>query len=191
MNTKRREIPSPAGGFCIGPGRFARPALGMVALLLATPAIAQTVYKSVDGQGNVTYSSEPPPDAVQVEVEPIKRTAPADAKRGKQELERVQGLADELEGDRKAREASARADDAANDEPTVVMEPEDRRTIVDRTRQDLNPTPMPLPAEGGGIGSAGIGGHGEAGAGGHGHAIGGGIGGHGGAGMGGHGHGGG
>jgi hypothetical protein len=44
--------------------------LGFSPLLVAAPAI----YKSVDEQGHVTYSSEPPKDAVQVEEV---KTAPA------------------------------------------------------------------------------------------------------------------
>jgi len=179
MNTKRRDNPPHVGRTCAGPSRFAGSAMAIATLLLVAPAGAQTVYKSVDGQGNVTYSSEPPSDAVQVEVEPIKRTAPADAKRGKDELERVQSMADELEGDRKGREAAARASETVSDEPTVVVEPEERRTIVDRDLPGLAPAAGPLPAEGGGIGSVGVGGHGGVGVGGHGHAIGGGgVGGH-------------
>lgn len=35
--------------------------IAVIALLAACPATAQTVYKSVDAQGRVTYSSTPPP----------------------------------------------------------------------------------------------------------------------------------
>ena len=39
-----------------------------VALLLALPLQADEVYKSVDEEGNVTYSEEPPADAKEIET---------------------------------------------------------------------------------------------------------------------------
>lgn len=41
-------------------------------VLAAAPAIAQKIYKSVDKDGNVTYSTTPPPDAVSTEEVSIK-----------------------------------------------------------------------------------------------------------------------
>lgn len=44
---------------------------GLVAALVATSGVAGEVFRSVDDQGNVTYSAEPPEDAANVQPVPI------------------------------------------------------------------------------------------------------------------------
>jgi hypothetical protein len=45
--------------------------IGIVSVLVAFSVSAQTVYKSVDSQGRVTYSSSPPPEAATEMVEAV------------------------------------------------------------------------------------------------------------------------
>ncbi|WP_455203765.1 DUF4124 domain-containing protein, partial [Kaarinaea lacus] len=68
--------------------------------------LAQTVYKSVDKEGNITYSSTPPEDAKQVEDTGIvsSPTPSGSGDTAGDDVERIKKAADELEQDRKARE---------------------------------------------------------------------------------------
>jgi len=74
----------------------------LVVALLAQPANAQTLYKSVNPDGRVTYSDKPPADAVKSEKKQLdtsKRgvTAPSD---------REKGTLQQLESSRKTRESA-------------------------------------------------------------------------------------
>jgi hypothetical protein len=69
--------------------RPSRPAIPATAAALAVVlagvadipvAVAQTVYKSVDAEGNVTYSSTPAPEAVDIEAVDVPE-GPSDAER--------------------------------------------------------------------------------------------------------------
>jgi hypothetical protein len=76
-----------------------------VFLIMAPTIWAQPVYKSVDKEGNITYSSTPPEDAQHVEDTGIV-SSPSDPNAGADDdIERVKRAADELERDRKARES--------------------------------------------------------------------------------------
>ena len=126
--------------------------LALTAGLAANPSFAETVYKSVDPQGEVSYSDQPSPSSVAVES--IPRSNPPDAAGKNDEIERIQSLADELENERKAREAEARTPPQA--EATAVAEPPDRKIIVNREQPYREAAgPMPLPAHGIGDGAAG------------------------------------
>jgi len=127
-------------------------ALFLAAGLVAGPGLAETVYKSVDPQGEVSYSDQP--SANSVAVESIPRSNPSDGAEGKDELKRVQGLADELESERKAREAEARPQPQTASAP--IEEPPDRKIIVNREQPyGEGAVPMPLPAHGIGDGAVG------------------------------------
>ena len=65
--------------------------------LYSTGAVAEKIYRSVDQQGEVTFSDEPPPNAMdveQVEVQP----APTEAERREsvEQMKRMESQADEL-----------------------------------------------------------------------------------------------
>jgi len=66
------------------------PVLMMTALLFANASIAEQIYKSTNAQGQVIFSDEPPPNAVnveQIEVQP----APTDAAH-RESMERVKRM---------------------------------------------------------------------------------------------------
>ena len=74
----------------------------LVVALLAQPAIAQTLYKSVNPDGRVTYSDKPPADAVKTEKKQMDTskqgvTAPS---------QREKGTLQQLESSRKTRESA-------------------------------------------------------------------------------------
>ena len=65
--------------------------------LFSSGAVAEEIYRSIDKQGEVTFSDEPPPNAVdveQVEVQP----APTEAERREsiEQMKRIESQADEL-----------------------------------------------------------------------------------------------
>ena len=64
--------------------------LMIAALLFATTSVAEPIYKSTNAQGQVIFSDEPPPNAVnveQIEVQP----APTDAEH-RESMERVKRM---------------------------------------------------------------------------------------------------
>lgn len=66
--------------------------------LLASPTIAQKIYKSVDKDGNVTYSTTPPPDAVSIEEVHIESgTSTPQTKQPATATERAEGKQSEVE----------------------------------------------------------------------------------------------
>jgi hypothetical protein len=83
--------------------RIATPGALIAAVLLALPAPAQTLYRSVTPDGRVIYSDKPPPDAVKTEERKLdtgKVGVTAPSAREKSTLK-------ELESSRKSREASS------------------------------------------------------------------------------------
>jgi hypothetical protein len=73
------------------------PVLLIAALLPANMSVAAQVYKSTNAQGEVVYSDEPPPNAVnveQVEIQP----APTEAehREGVERAKRMDSMADEM-----------------------------------------------------------------------------------------------
>jgi hypothetical protein len=78
----------------------------IICIFASINVLAQPVYKSVDKEGNVTYSSMPPEDAKQIEDTGIV-SQPSDPNTSLDgEIERVKRAADQLEQDRKAREST-------------------------------------------------------------------------------------
>lgn len=80
------------------------------ALLLTQPAHATGIYKSVDADGHVTYSSRPPSEAIHVEkitITPDYAVTPgADTQAN---LDAIKQTADQLEQERKQREQERKA----------------------------------------------------------------------------------
>jgi hypothetical protein len=74
-------------------------------LLVPDQAQANRIYKSVDAEGNVTYSSSPPEDARRVEKMDISKSFQPDSSVSKNSTyDEIKAAADELEKDRKQRE---------------------------------------------------------------------------------------
>ncbi|MDT8283378.1 MAG: DUF4124 domain-containing protein [Gammaproteobacteria bacterium] len=73
-------------------------------LLCSTAAYAETVYKSVDENGNVSYSATPPPNSEQtkkIDIQPP--PSEEDIKSAQQRHQRIQETAGILDEDRKKR----------------------------------------------------------------------------------------
>ena len=73
-----------------------RTTLVLSLLLAPVPAGAETVYKSVDEQGNVRYSAEPPPHGVDYEV--LDSVPEPDEAAAQEAVERRQKLEEYLDG---------------------------------------------------------------------------------------------
>jgi hypothetical protein len=84
------------------------PLLPLLLLAAAAAAAEEPVYKSVDADGNVTYSKQPPPEAVQTETVDLPPAPTAEQVRDAEEQARaVERSAATLEQERKQREAAA------------------------------------------------------------------------------------
>lgn len=123
--------------------------ISLVTLLLPSLAFAaDPIYKSVDEQGNVIYSAEPPAGAVQSEQLAVPPPpSEEDVKRAEEATRQVQEQATRLEQERKARKAEqAAAPKAAEPAPgghTVVVPIPVPGVVDDPTRVPLRPA---LPA---------------------------------------------
>lgn len=83
---------------------------------LALPAAAQTVYKSVDEQGNVTYSGEPPPTDEAARVKEIELPAgPSEQDQAEaiQRMREMEARAGRLDQQREIRQEASQGDLAA------------------------------------------------------------------------------
>ncbi len=81
-------------------------------LALPGPGWAQAIYKSVDSQGNVTYSNAPPPTAVGVEPVAVERDAQAHTRAQAQPV-RQQPEGQDAEAEKKRAEQKQRASQQA------------------------------------------------------------------------------
>lgn len=89
-----------------------KPVLGgvLLGLCVAGPLLAQTVYKSVDEQGNVTYSAEPPKQSEAVErVKLPPGPTPAERSAAEQRAKEIDQAADKAESSRTAGESARNA----------------------------------------------------------------------------------
>ena len=99
---------------CIGYARTGGPflylALCIAGYLFATTAHASRIYKSIDADGNVTYSSTPPPDAVQIEKMQVPINFDIDSPpKDTTMLDEIKATAEQLEADRKQRQEEREA----------------------------------------------------------------------------------
>lgn len=87
--------------FYISPGI---PALMITALLFANGSIAEPIYKSTNAQGQVIFSDEPPPNAVNVEQIKV-QPAPTEAEHRKsiERAKRMESRANEMGAARQQR----------------------------------------------------------------------------------------
>lgn len=119
-----------------------------VVLLWVWPASgADPVYKWVDEQGKVHYSSEPPRQgAVKTESIPVPPPpSPEDVRRAQEQTEKLKRRVQELEQDRKAREAERAARETAA-EPAVGRGPvfvPGATTTTDLPPGELRPGELP------------------------------------------------
>lgn len=137
----------------LGAGAPARLLPVALALLLAVPAAAEPpIFKSIDAQGNVTYSSTPPSDDVQqvetVELPPGPTAEEqAEAQRQARELEAV--------ADEQARAQAARAQGRSNRVQQARAELDEALQALDEVQQRESPTDWQTLASGGRVPSAG------------------------------------
>lgn len=86
----------------------------IVVLSMATETVAQTIYRSVDKDGNVTYSSTPPSDAqISQPVELAPGPTQAQQAQARERQREMESTADDM-----AREREAKADTGPPAEPT-------------------------------------------------------------------------
>lgn len=108
----------------------------LAASLLSTPAFAETVYKSVDKGGEVTFSDEPPANAVNVEKLNV-QPAPTESQQHEsvERTKRMESQANEM--------GNASAGRAAQRQPVQQQEVQPLETY-----QDVAPHRRPLIGEG-------------------------------------------
>jgi hypothetical protein len=108
----------------------------LAASLLTTPAFAETVYKSVDKGGEVTFSDEPPANAVNVEKLNV-QPAPTESQQHEsmERAKRMESQANEM--------GEASAGRAAQRQPVQQQEVQPVETY-----QDVDPHRRPLIREG-------------------------------------------
>ena len=104
--------------------------LPAVIILLLSPGVGgEQIYRSVDGQGRVTYSDEPLPGSV--EVQPIE-LAPAptetDVAIAKERARRTEALANEMQQKRLQQQAAIRQQQKEQEQAPEYSEGEDRNS---------------------------------------------------------------
>ena len=102
-------------------------ALLLTVLAISPLAGSQTPIKSVDEQGNVTYSDQPVSDAVKTEVVPVQPgPSEEEVKAAKERLEKTEEMADEArkarEAREKEREEARKAAEATKPDVVIIKE---------------------------------------------------------------------
>lgn len=122
-------------------------------MMLLVPSIAlaaEPIYKSVDEQGNVTYSAQPPATGVKSETITVPPPpSEEDVRRAEEQASKVKAQADELEKERKSREPeqAAAAATAAPPAGTTVVIPVVPGVVGEPGVVPVVPVrPAPLPA---------------------------------------------
>ena len=134
--------------------RTLRTGCGLLLAMLAATAVAEQIYRSVDAEGNVTFSSDPPQNAVtvdQVSVQP----GPSEAaqREARERMQRQVETANEMSEARATRDQQ-RAASPALPEPAEQVEPVDPyygypygdASRRDKIRDRLPDRPVHLPA---------------------------------------------
>ncbi|WP_455222584.1 DUF4124 domain-containing protein [Kaarinaea lacus] len=107
---------------------------------------AAPVYKSTDSQGNVTYSSEPPPEAEKVQEVAVPKDSPANSATGGDSIGEIKKKADELERENMVREKEIQKNKQQQETKKVIVE----EPPVQRQRPIIQNRPLPNPPGGGG-----------------------------------------
>ncbi len=125
--------------------------ISIYSIIAPSTVWSQPVYKSVDKEGNVTYSSMPPEDAQHVEDTGIVSSPSDPSASPDEDMDRIKRAADELEQDRKTREskrAEQKAEAAAQDkEKTPEQKPviQRQRPIIQHPIPPATGKPTPPP----------------------------------------------
>jgi len=101
-------------------------------LFVALPAAAQHVYRWVDADGKVTFSSTPPPEGKAAETVELPPTPSADAiEAARQREQSLQQLGDQLSQQRREREAQRAEERRAAREEAALQQPPPQPTESD------------------------------------------------------------
>jgi hypothetical protein len=95
-----------------------RALLIVCAILLSLPAHAVKVYRSVDAEGRISFSDQPPPAAVSSEVIEVRASTPAVDEELPARLQAIRDSNERLREDRLARARERQAADSWTDAPT-------------------------------------------------------------------------
>lgn len=114
-----------------------------ISIFVSSAVLAQPVYKSVDKDGNVTYSSTPPEEAKHVEDTGIV-SRPTPEAGADDDIGHIKRTADELEQDRKARETKRKQQKTAAEAEEKAKQPA-KKTEIKRHRPIIQ---QPIPPTG-------------------------------------------
>ena len=127
----------------------------LLAMLVGTAA-AEQIYRSVDAEGNVTFSNQPPANSVTVDKVSV-QPGPSDAVRreAQERMQRQEETADELSKANASRVKPPPAASPAASQPVEAVDPVDPYygyPYPDTTRRDkirdrlpIRPIPRPIP----------------------------------------------
>ena len=128
----------------------------LLAALACSSAMADTLYKSVDSAGNVTYSSTPPKGGKVEKLEVAPPPTEAEIQAAEERLKRNAAQANELEAQRREKEAAQAAQEAEEARLREAQKPVEPLVIeTPAPPPDYYPTPgtrypvgvpIPLPA---------------------------------------------
>jgi hypothetical protein len=130
-------------------GKLCLTCLALTTALLLDSAAADTIYKTVDAQGNVTFSNTPPPagtSAQQIDLPP--GPTPSQLQESQQQEQNLENMADDMESGENSDEQPSQEEqpvestteyqqdsgDAADDQDPVVV---DDGYVGDRTRDEV------------------------------------------------------
>jgi hypothetical protein len=122
--------------------------------MLAGTAAAEQIYRSVDAEGNVTFSNQPPANSVSVDQVDVQPGPSEAAQREAQErMQRQEATANELGEASASRAQEKRQATPAVPEPVAPVEPDNQyygypygNPPRNRIRDRLPPRPVQLPA---------------------------------------------
>jgi len=122
-------------------------AVFMLLLFKTSHVLAGPVYKSVDAEGNVTYSSTPPKEATQSEKMNItSKGHSSSAKQDNTNIEQIKNLAGEMEKDRKQRQDDRTAADKKREEAQAKKAAEDaKRQAENQPEPEVRYYPVYVP----------------------------------------------
>ena len=101
-------------------------AITLATSLLCAPALAETIYKSVDAEGNVSFSSTPPAGVESQEIELQSGPTPAQQQQSVEAAQQLEQQSDEL-----YQETVEDSSADAQEEPDVQYDPEDQQESGD------------------------------------------------------------
>ncbi|TNE75294.1 MAG: DUF4124 domain-containing protein [Gammaproteobacteria bacterium] len=100
--------------------------LALLLALAATDAVAQTVYKSVDANGNIIYSDTPPQDSLLLETLTLQRTEEENGadQQSQALIDQMANVTDRLKQDREDRTKARQAQQPAPNTPPLIYREE-------------------------------------------------------------------